>query len=1343
MTNSKLLTRFTLAFSLALPGGSLFAQLTGTGAYFMGNVAEIAIHNNGHEGTADIAGSHSRSDQWDASVYFGFVANPQNDGWGNYDGDFFTPGSPENGFGIEVNGMNYSNNSSYYNEIPGSLSNYVVDGNCLSVDWNGTVAGVGVAITYKFITTELYYTTEVTLTNNTGAALTDLYFYRNFDPDNNVSISFDYTTQNTIVAQPTPACPKALVSATSSNPWLSYVGIAAIGQQFRVAHGGFANRDASDIWNGAWPLTGVLGASVFMDEAIAMAYKITSLPAGASETFEFVIVLDDTQVDEAFAQLYEFNFTGYTGTGSVCSPVMDTAYLPCPGASIVLDVTGPGVTDYNWAWSPGTGLSSTTGYSVTATPATSTLYTVTGTPINPCLSMTIVKEIYVNVGVGPLVQITPPAPVCGPFDLTTLVVTDANNIPGTTTTFHSAIPANATDMTNLWPGTTMVSGDVVYVMIADPVGGCFDYEQVIVNFSGGTTAGPDNTSTLCNTTGSTIDLNTLLGGGIDPGTWAETTSSGQFNAGTGVFDASGLAAGNYTFDYSTTVVAPCLPDIATMTITVNQNALAGADNNASLCNTTGTMLDLNTLLSGNNGTGTWAETSSSGQFDATTGIFTAGGLVAGTYTFTYTVSGIAPCTSDIADFTVTVEQEAAAGADNSATLCSIAGSTLDLNTLLSGNNATGAWAETTTSGQFNTVTGVFDASGLTAGVYNFTYTVPAVAPCIPDVADFSVTVTDLPNAGADNTTSLCNTPGTTLTVSTLLSGADPGGVWAESSAIPSGQFTPGTAVLDVANTAAGTYTFTYTIAPAGPCAGDQAVFTVTIAQYANAGSDNATAVCNAPGSTINLNTLLSGNNGTGTWVETTSSGQFNTVTGVFTSAGLTPGTYTFTYTVGATAPCTPDAASFSVVVIDLPTAGADNASTLCNTAGSALNLNTLLNGNNVSGVWAETTSSGQFNTATGILTSAGLSTGVYTFTYSVPAIGACPGDQAVFTITINSEPVLNDLTDQSHCDSYVLPAISGSMLTGNQAYYTGPNGTGTQLNPGALITTSTLLYIYDETGTVPNCSDEETVNITINTTPVVSFVADTLVGCAPFVVNFTNTTPVPTHNCVWNFGDGFGQLCDSIEHTYMNPGVYTVTLTVQGDGGCPASTTYTNYITVVEPPVANFVFSPQIPDIYNSEVTFTNLSDFASSYEWTFGDGVTSTDSNAVHVYPQIGNADYLATLYAYNTLGCMDSMTQLITVWDVLTFYIPNSFTPDGDEFNQTFQPVFTSGVDPFDFHMTIFNRWGEIMFETYNFDYGWNGTYGDRGLVEEGVYIWQIEFKETMSDKRHTHRGHVTILK
>ena len=91
----------------------------------------------------------------------------------------------------------------------------------------------------------------------------------------------------------------------------------------------------------------------------------------------------------------------------------------------------------------------------------------------------------------------------------------------------------------------------------------------------------------------------------------------------------------------------------------------------------------------------------------------------------------------------------------------------------------------------------------------------------------------------------------------------------------------------------------------------------------------------------------------------------------------------------------------------------------------------------------------------------------------------------------------------------------------------------------------------------------------------------------------------------------------------------------------------------------------------------------------------------------------------------------------------IPNIFTPDGDEYNENWKPVFHSGYDPYDYHLTIFNRWGEIVFESYDTNYGWDGSYSDEGLTRDNVYVWKIEFKETSSDKKHRQAGHVTLLK
>ena len=96
--------------------------------------------------------------------------------------------------------------------------------------------------------------------------------------------------------------------------------------------------------------------------------------------------------------------------------------------------------------------------------------------------------------------------------------------------------------------------------------------------------------------------------------------------------------------------------------------------------------------------------------------------------------------------------------------------------------------------------------------------------------------------------------------------------------------------------------------------------------------------------------------------------------------------------------------------------------------------------------------------------------------------------------------------------------------------------------------------------------------------------------------------------------------------------------------------------------------------------------------------------------------------LYAYSSLGCVDTAYINFLIVEELIYYVPNSFTPDGDMYNQTFQPVFTAGFDPYDFEMLIFNRWGETIFETHDASIGWDGTYGGV-LCQDGTYTWKTE--------------------
>lgn len=357
--------------------------------------------------------------------------------------------------------------------------------------------------------------------------------------------------------------------------------------------------------------------------------------------------------------------------------------------------------------------------------------------------------------------------------------------------------------------------------------------------------------------------------------------------------------------------------------------------------------------------------------------------------------------------------------------------------------------------------------------------------------------------------------------------------------------------------------------------------------------------------------------------------------------------------------------------------------------------------------------------------------GTYTYTTTSTSPDDCPYSQ---TITVIDSPTIDAGPDLEIClGEDVTLTGSGAGVGGDYVWDLGVVD-GVAFDPLASNT-------YTVVGTTAaGCSSEDEVTIVVNPSMTVSFSGDELIGCTPFTVNFTSLVPGAIYN--WNFGDGGSSSASAPSHTYSTAGEFSVSLNMINADGCTGSVTYINYITVVPQPIAAFTYSPTQVDVTDTEVKFTNQSLYATSYSWDFGDGsAISNAENPIHLFPEVGDMRYPVTLTVQNELGCSDMIQKIIEVQDVLIFHIPNSFTPDGDTFNETFNPVFYSGVDIFDFHFVIFNRWGEIVFESYNPASGWNGAYGNQGLVQDGVYIWRLEFGETMSDKKRTYEGHVSV--
>jgi gliding motility-associated-like protein len=223
--------------------------------------------------------------------------------------------------------------------------------------------------------------------------------------------------------------------------------------------------------------------------------------------------------------------------------------------------------------------------------------------------------------------------------------------------------------------------------------------------------------------------------------------------------------------------------------------------------------------------------------------------------------------------------------------------------------------------------------------------------------------------------------------------------------------------------------------------------------------------------------------------------------------------------------------------------------------------------------------------------------------------------------------------------------------------------------------------------------------------------------------------------------------CGTVTNTFEQAGCYDISLTTTDANGCTNSFTAANLICVEGNPTAAFSPSANMVSEFNSEVTFTNNSEGASDYQWTFGDeSQGSTEENPVHDYINAEIGNYTVTLIATSPYGCADTAISIIQIYEELIFYVPNTFTPDYDKFNQFFTPVFTSGYDPYDYTLLIFNRWGEIIFESHNAQVGWDGSYGKNKeieMVQDGTYTWKLEFKVTKNDERKEYVGHVNVLR
>ncbi len=1049
-----------------------------------------------------------------------------------------------------------------------------------------------------------------------------------------------------------------------------------------------------------------VGTATDCISTVTITYKSNVSPTNYNNPKQYVVISNLTAIIPVATPP-----TSISGTTSICS-----------GQSTTLTAVG-GNASTQWFTGSCGGTLVGTGTTLTVTPgSTITYYVRNGAtaciPVSSCIPVTITVN---------------PAPTMTSGTSTTICSGSAVNFPLTSdfgtsyswiatnnanTTGESTSAQSSSTINNTLVNTSAVAQTVTYT-VTPSASGCTGTPQtvsVLVNPAPTVNAGPD--VSICSGTSTTLTATGATSYSWSPG--GQTTASITVNpASTTTYTVTGTSAGCTATDAVVVSISSGAPINAGPDVTICPG------NSTTLTATGGVTYSWNSGLGiGNN--------------------LSVSPAITTTYTVTGTDAGGCTGTDNI---TVTIASLPTVNAGPDQTIC--AGTSVTL---------TGSGAST-----YSWDNGVSNGVAFTP-VATTTYTVTGTSlqGCTnTDQVNISMSSGITVNAGPD--ISICSGTSTTLTASGATTYS-----WA-----PSGQTTASITVNPSATT-----TYTVTGTSAGCTATDAVTVTITSGAPINAGPD--VTIC------AGASTVLTASGGvTYTWDNGLGTGN---------NFSISPSNST-TYTVTGTDAGGCVGTDILVVTVNpLPVVNAGLDQTIC--AGAAITLNgsgatTYSWDNGVFDGTAFSPSATSTYTVTGTSAFGCTATDQVTITLSAPPtidagpdVTVCPGISTILTasgastyswtpgsqtgasITVNPSMTTQYTvtgTDANGCTNSdqvqvtlaPLPTINAgpdaSICTGSSTTLTATGGTSYSWNNGVtngIPFTPSATTTYTVTGTsAAGCVNTDDVTITVNASSPVTFTSSSATGCVPQTITLTNTTPNAA-NCVWTLSDGTILTgCSSVQVDFTQAGCFDVSLTTTLLNGCQGTLSQSNFICIDPLPDAVFTQSTYtITDLENA-IHFNNLSTGASSYNWYFGDGTPiSQVVDPIHTYNFEENGTYQVMLVAFSPAECSDTAYSSFQYAEELVFWVPNSFTPDGNEYNQVFLPIFSSGYDPYNYNLSIYNRWGELIFESNDMTIGWDGTYVSSGKIHESqddVYTWKIRYKVKSNDEHKIAVGHVTIIK
>jgi gliding motility-associated-like protein len=864
----------------------------------------------------------------------------------------------------------------------------------------------------------------------------------------------------------------------------------------------------------------VVGVYPTLSGANTNTGAITTVPYTASTGILYVTVRD-ILVPTCFhvVQLQITVNTAPTGTIAYATPVCTT--------STSLPVTQTG--------NAGGAYTSTTGLSIDAvtgtinpslsTPGTYVVtYTVAATPTCPEFTTTTSVEIVAP----PVVTISYDAsPYCNSAGTATVTLT---GLAGGTYTSTTGLVISATtgevDLVASTPGDYVVTYTVAGPAPCDAV---VVTTNITINESLSATFDYGAPS-FCTSNG--VAPVTLTG---DAGGTYSSTTGLIIDPVTGEITPADSTPGTYDVIYTIPANGSCAEFVSLpVTVIILEQPVVTISYDASpYCNSAGTAT---VTLTGPAG-GTYSSTAGL-ALNPSTGEVDLVASTAGTYTVNYDVAIAAPCQAATASTEIVINESFTAVIDYGTTPFCTNGGTA---TVTLTGDANGTYSST--AGLIiDPATGEITLSGSTPGSYDVVYTIPANGSCLEFVsAPTTVVIEAAPTAtySYDNTP-YCSNGGT----ATITFSGTTGGTFTSTAGL---SINAATGEVDLANSTPGTYDVIYNVPATAACAAQPfpaTQITITLLPVADI-TYTATPYCSDSGIATITNVS---SNLTGTYTATPSGLSLNPATGAVDAAFSTAGTYTVTYTIPAAAGCDAVTDTATITITTLPIADFDyEFTTFCTDYAT---LTPIAVGGGVLGTFTVDVP-GLDITAAGVINPANSTEGTYVITNTVtPANGCTPAPVSV-TVNVISNPLADAPANVVSCDEYVLPALT------NGNYYTGDNGTGTQLAVNTVITDDQRVYVYATNGV---CSTQNFFDIDIVPTPLLSIEVPITTECdqmdfvltAVFALDETIYTPDDVTyewtNLTTGLSAGTGESIIITE-----AGTYEVTVTPNSGSVCAAT----------------------------------------------------------------------------------------------------------------------------------------------------------------------------------------------